>query len=49
MTDSAAVEKQMAEAGFIVSARGAVIRVAPHFYNTEADVVGAMEALARLR
>ena len=49
VTDSAAVEKQMAEAGFIVSARGAVIRVAPHFYNTEADVVGAMEALARLR
>lgn len=46
--DSAAVEKRMAEAGFIVSARGAVIRVAPHFYNTEADVVGAMEALARL-
>ena len=49
VSDSAAVEKRMAEAGFIVSARGAVIRVAPHFYNTEADVVGAMEALARLR
>jgi selenocysteine lyase/cysteine desulfurase len=48
VSDSAAVEKRMAEAGFIVSARGAVIRVAPHFYNTEADVVGAMEALARL-
>ena len=49
VSDSAAVEKRMAEAGYIVSARGAVIRVAPHFYNTEADVVGAMEALARVR
>jgi selenocysteine lyase/cysteine desulfurase len=48
VSDSAAVEKRMAEAGYIVSARGAVIRVAPHFYNTEVDVVGAMEALARL-
>ena len=46
--DSAAVEKKMAEAGFIVSARGAVIRIAPHFYNTEQEVAGAMAALARM-
>ncbi len=46
--DSSAVEKKMAEAGFIVSARGSVIRVAPHFYNTEAEVAGAMAALAKL-
>ncbi len=46
--DSSAVEKKMAEAGFVVSARGSVIRVAPHFYNTEAEVAGAMAALAKL-
>jgi selenocysteine lyase/cysteine desulfurase len=46
--DSSAVEKKMAEAGFIVSARGAVVRVAPHFYNTEQEVAGAMAALAKL-
>ena len=45
--NSAAVEKQMAEAGFIVSARGKLIRVAPHFYNTAEEVAGAMAALAR--
>lgn len=48
VNDSAAVERQMAEAGFIVSARGAVIRIAPHFYNTEEDVAQAMAALARI-
>ena len=46
--DSSAMEKKMAAAGFIVSARGAVIRVAPHFYNTEQEVADAMAALARL-
>ena len=48
VNDSAAVERRMAEAGFIVSARGPLIRVAPHFYNTEEEVAGAMRALARL-
>jgi len=48
VADSAAVERQMAEAGFVVSARGAVIRIAPHFYNTEDDVAQAMAALARI-
>jgi selenocysteine lyase/cysteine desulfurase len=46
--DSAAVEKKMAAAGFVVAARGSLIRVAPHFYNTEAEVAGAMAALAKL-
>jgi len=48
VNDSAAVERKMADAGYIVSARGAVIRVAPHFYNTELDIAGAMAALAWL-
>lgn len=46
--DSAAVERRMAEAGYVVSARGAVIRIAPHFYNTEQEVAGAVAALAQL-
>jgi len=48
VNDSAAVEQKMAQVGFIVSARGAVIRIAPHFYNTEQDVAGAVAALARI-
>jgi selenocysteine lyase/cysteine desulfurase len=47
--DSAALERRMAEAGYIVSARGPLIRVAPHFYNTEDEVAGAFAALARLK
>lgn len=47
VADASAVEKKMAQAGFIVSARGPVIRVAPHFYNTEQEVAGAMAALAQ--
>lgn len=44
--DSAAVERRMADLGFVVSARGPVVRVAPHFYNTEQEVESAMAALA---
>lgn len=47
--DAAALERAMAEAGYIVSARNDVIRIAPHFYNTEQEVVGALRALARLQ
>ena len=43
--DSAAVEKRMATKGFIVSARGPVIRVAPHFYNTADEVARAIAQL----
>ena len=38
----------MFEAGYVVSARNDVIRIAPHFYNTADEVVGALRALARL-
>lgn len=42
------VEKRMAQAGFIVSARNDVIRIAPHFYNNEQDVITALRALKRI-
>ncbi|QRX81758.1 aminotransferase class V-fold PLP-dependent enzyme [Glaciimonas sp. PAMC28666] len=45
--DAQTVERKMANDGFIVSARNDVIRVAPHFYNTEQEVAAAMNALAR--
>ncbi len=45
--NASAVEQKMAHDGFIVSARNDVIRVAPHFYNTEQEVAAAMQALAR--
>lgn len=45
---AADVERQLAAQGFVVSARNDLIRVAPHFYNTEQDVVGALRALAAL-
>ncbi|MGJ7507517.1 aminotransferase class V-fold PLP-dependent enzyme [Variovorax sp. GT1P44] len=42
------VEAQMLQSGYVVSARNDVIRIAPHFYNTADDVVGALRELARL-
>ncbi|MFJ9993553.1 aminotransferase class V-fold PLP-dependent enzyme [Pseudomonas putida] len=42
------LEGLMAKEGFIVSARSDVLRIAPHFYNTEADVRQAIECLAAL-
>jgi len=47
ISDADAVERKMAHDGFIVSARNDVIRVTPHFYNTEEEVAAAMKALAR--
>ncbi|MBT2733794.1 aminotransferase class V-fold PLP-dependent enzyme [Bacillus sp. ISL-7] len=41
-------ENQMKERGFIVSARNDVIRIAPHFYNTENEVIAAIDMLAEL-
>ena len=49
MREAAAVEQKMAADGFIVSARGPVIRIAPHFYNTADEVVAAVAALAKYR
>jgi selenocysteine lyase/cysteine desulfurase len=46
VSDSLGVEYKMAQAGFIVSARNDVIRIAPHFYNTEEEVVMALRELA---
>ena len=46
--DAARIEARMLEAGYVVSARNDVIRIAPHFYNTAEDVTGALRALAGL-
>jgi len=43
--DSHAVEQAMRERGVLPSARGPVIRLAPHFYNTLDDVDTALDAL----
>ncbi len=45
---ASALEAAMASEGYIVSARNDVIRIAPHFYNTEDEVTGAVRTLARL-
>lgn len=45
-TDSHAAEAAMRERGFIASARGPALRLAPHFYNTLDDADGALDALA---
>ena len=46
--DSHAVEHAMRERGVIASARGDVIRLAPHFYSTTDDVDRALDALAEV-
>src|SRR5690606_30944704 len=46
--DASGFERRLAQEGYVVSARNDVIRVAPHFYNTEDEVVGALRTLARL-
>lgn len=46
--DAAGIEAQMKERDIIVSARKDVIRIAPHFYNTKADVAYALETLKEL-
>jgi selenocysteine lyase/cysteine desulfurase len=44
--DSHAAEIAMRERGVLPSARGPVIRLAPHFYNTIDDVDNALDVLA---
>jgi selenocysteine lyase/cysteine desulfurase len=44
--DSHAVELAMRARGILPSARGPVIRLAPHFYNTIDDVDTALDTLA---
>jgi selenocysteine lyase/cysteine desulfurase len=46
VADSHAVEAAMRKRGVIPSARGEVIRLAPHFYNTIDDVDRALDVLA---
>jgi selenocysteine lyase/cysteine desulfurase len=46
--DSHAVEHAMRERGVIASARGDVIRLAPHFYSTTRDVDRALDVLAEV-
>ena len=48
IANAAEVEARMLQAGYVVSARNDVIRVAPHFYNSAYDVLGALRELARL-
>jgi selenocysteine lyase/cysteine desulfurase len=46
--DSHAVEASMRARGILPSARGSVIRLAPHFYNTIEDVERALDVLAEV-
>lgn len=46
--DSAAVESAMRDRGFLVSARGPAIRLAPHFFNTLEEVTLGVCALAEV-
>ena len=46
--DSHAVERAMRERGILPSARGPVIRLAPHFYSTLNDVDTALDVLAEV-
>jgi selenocysteine lyase/cysteine desulfurase len=46
--DSHAVEAAMRARGFIASARGPAVRLAPHFYTTLGEVDAALDALAEV-
>lgn len=48
VSDSHGIERAMRERGVLPSARGPVIRLAPHFYNTIDDVDTALDLLAEL-
>jgi selenocysteine lyase/cysteine desulfurase len=48
VNDSHAIEAAMRARGVLPSARGPVIRLAPHFYNTLDDVDAALDLLAEL-
>jgi len=42
------VEARMRERGYLVSARGPVVRLAPHYYSERDDLDGALDALAEI-
>lgn len=46
VSDPARTEKALRRLGFVASARGSVLRLAPHFYVHEAEVEAALDALA---
>ena len=46
--DSHAVEVRLRERGILASARGPVIRLAPHFYNTPEEMDVALDALVEV-
>ncbi|MGC8665791.1 MAG: aminotransferase class V-fold PLP-dependent enzyme [Conexivisphaera sp.] len=46
--DPPAVERRLREMGVITSARGPVLRICPHFYNAEDEVVEAVDAIASI-
>ena len=46
--DSHRVEARLRERGILASARGPVIRLAPHFYNTLEEIDVALDALAEI-
>ena len=46
--DSHGAEVKMRALGIIASARGPAIRLAPHFYNTEAEIERGLDALAQV-
>jgi selenocysteine lyase/cysteine desulfurase len=48
VNDSHSIEREMRARGVLPSARGPVIRLAPHFYNTIDDVDTALDLLAEL-
>jgi selenocysteine lyase/cysteine desulfurase len=48
VSDSHAIERAMRARGVLPAARGPVIRLAPHFYNTTLDVDTALDLLAEL-
>ena len=47
VNNASEVEQLLAKEGIVVSARNDVIRIAPHYYNTEDDVKTAIHALAK--
>ena len=48
VSDAHAIERAMRARGVLPAARGPVIRLAPHFYNTTADIDTALDLLTEL-
>lgn len=46
--DPVAVKKRLRESNIIVNNRGGALRIAPHFYNTEDEVLTLFESIDRI-